>query len=186
MLLLLWFVLSIATVPLLGGRVGRLADLSFRSSYLLVATIALQVLIISVVPHWPAGPLAVAHVVSYVLAGAFIFRNVKVTGLWLIGIGGLSNMAAISANGGVMPASLGALRLSGLEAPSEFTNSTVIAAPKLSFLGDIFATPASWPISNTFSIGDIGIMLGAFLLIHSVCGSRLFRGPRRRARALPI
>jgi hypothetical protein len=51
--------------------------------------------------------------------------------------------------------------------------------PKLAFLGDAIATPGSLPVSNVYSVGDVLILLGAFLLLHFVCGSRLV--PRRWA-----
>ena len=34
-------------------------------------------------------------------------------------------------------------------------NSGVLAAPRLAFLGDVFAIPAGWPLANVFSIGDV-------------------------------
>jgi hypothetical protein len=42
-----------------------------------------------------------------------------------------------------------------------FQNSTALAAPRLAFLGDVFSLPASWPLSNVFSVGDILIALGS-------------------------
>ncbi len=52
---------------------------------------------------------------------------------------------------------------------------------KLQFLGDVFATPASLPLHNVFSIGDVILLVGVFVLVHVACGSRLV--PRRfRAR----
>jgi hypothetical protein len=43
----------------------------------------------------------------------------------------------------------------------------------------VFPTPASWPLHNVFSIGDIVLLIGVFVLVHAACGSRLF--PRRFA-----
>ena len=51
--------------------------------------------------------------------------------------------------------------------------------PKLLFLGDVFATPASLPLHNVFSIGDGILLLGVAVLVHVACGSRLV--PRRFA-----
>ena len=50
--------------------------------------------------------------------------------------------------------------------------------PKLSFLGDVFAVPASFPVHNVFSVGDVCIVIGAFVLLHTVCGSALVRSRR--------
>jgi hypothetical protein len=43
----------------------------------------------------------------------------------------------------------------------------------LSFLGDVFAVPASWPVSNVFSVGDVILVVAALLALHCLCGSRL-------------
>ena len=53
----------------------------------------------------------------------------------------------------------------------------VLENPKLQFLGDVFATPANWPVHNVFSIGDFILLIGVFVLVHSACGSRVI--PRR-------
>ena len=58
-----------------------------------------------------------------------------------------------------------------------FVNSGAVQNPHLLFLGDVFATPQSWPLYNVFSIGDIVIVLGVLTLLHAVSGSRLV--PRR-------
>ena len=44
---------------------------------------------------------------------------------------------------------------------------------RFQFLGDIFATPANWPLHNVFSIGDGILLVGVFVLVHVACGSRL-------------
>ena len=60
----------------------------------------------------------------------------------------------------------------------EFANSPDPRAPASSlFLGDVFATPASLPIHNVFSIGDGILLIGVLVLVHVACGSRLV--PRR-------
>jgi hypothetical protein len=54
-----------------------------------------------------------------------------------------------------------------------FVNSGVVEHPKLLFLGDVFATPRSWPMANVYSVGDFTILLGVVVLLHRVSGSRL-------------
>jgi hypothetical protein len=86
----------------------------------------------------------------------------------------------------VMPADPDALRAIGRSpASDEFINSTALADPKLAFLGDIIPTPASWPVSNVYSVGDLLILTGAFVLLHVACGSRAV--PRRfRREPVPV
>jgi Family of unknown function (DUF5317) len=155
-------------VPLLGGRLSALVELRFRRPWLLWAALALQVfLFMPGGPAWPA-----AHLFSYALAGVFVWHNRHIPYLWLPCLGGLLNLAAITANGGTMPARAAAEAAAGLTATGP-ANSSVVAHPHLAFLGDVFAIPASWPLHNVFSVGDVILVVGAGLLVHRVTGSRL-------------
>jgi hypothetical protein len=53
--------------------------------------------------------------------------------------------------------------------------------PHLLFLGDVFAIPESWPFSNVFSIGDMALVIGGAILIHTTCETRLTRAGRGRS-----
>jgi hypothetical protein len=73
-----------------------------------------------------------------------------------------------------MPADPDALEAAGVhQQAGDFANSTAVAHPHLSFLGDVFAVPASWPVSNVFSVGDVILVVAALLALHCLCGSRL-------------
>jgi hypothetical protein len=73
-----------------------------------------------------------------------------------------------------MPASPAALVAAGLPVDEPgFQNSTAVDDPRLAFLGDVFAIPASWPLSNVFSVGDVLIGVGLAWGVHRICGSRL-------------
>ena len=180
--------LALASVPLRGGRISALADVQFRSPWLALVAILLQIAVISILPGGSQGVHRGVHLVSYALIAAFVVANRRFPYLWLISLGGACNLLAIVANGGVMPASASALERAGIhQAPAEFANSTPVAGAHLSFLGDVFAVPGWLPISNVFSVGDVILLLGALLAFHRVCGSRPFRtpapvsGPRRSA-----
>src|SRR3954462_2784333 len=167
--------LCLASVPPAPGRVGALAELAFRRPWLLGLAIAVQILIVSIIPGdgSPAMHNAV-HVATYFLVGAFVVANRRIPWVWLVALGGALNFAAICANGGVMPADPDAVRAAGMVVdPAEFTNSGAVAHPHLQFLGDVFWLPSSWPVSNVFSVGDVLILLGALLAMHCVCASRL-------------
>ena len=73
-----------------------------------------------------------------------------------------------------MPASPSSLAAAGLpvDAPG-FHNSAALAHPRLAFLGDVFFIPASWPLSNVFSVGDVLIGAGLAWGLHRICRSRL-------------
>jgi MFS family permease len=173
-LLLAFLGLAIAAVPVARGRLGGIERLRFRRPWTVGLALAIQVVVISVL-RGPADPVHVGlHVCSYVLGAWFLFENRRIPGVWLMAAGAASNIVAIVANGGVMPAAPSALTTAGLPlAVSTFKNSAALAQPRLLFLGDVFAVPASWPLHNVFSIGDVLLALGAAMTIHAVCGSRL-------------
>jgi hypothetical protein len=174
MLIGLAFLLCLITVPLAGGRIAALALVRMRARSLLAAGLGLQVLIISVAPEGARELHNIAHFASYALVAGFIAANWSVPYVWLIALGGALNLAAITANDGVMPADPGALAAAGVAIdPQSFSNSTAVAEPALLLLGDILWVPASWPVSNVFSIGDVVIVAGAFLALHTITGSRL-------------
>ena len=179
--------LALITVPLAGGRLIRIADVSVRWGWAILIAIGLQIFVISFLPDRFGELPEWLHVLSYFFAALFILANIRVPGMFLIGLGGLSNLVAILANDGVMPASEAALRTAGIIQEAEgFANSAAVEDPKLLFLGDVFAIPDSVPIlDNVFSVGDILIAAGLFILIHGICGSRLVPARFRRSDALP-
>jgi hypothetical protein len=156
-----------------------------RATPLLMAGIGLQILIVSVVPGGSHALHAIAHVLSYALVGGFVVANRRIPFIWAMALGGTLNFIAIAANHGVMPASPRALATAGIvQDAADFSNSTAVASPQLSALGDVFAVPAAWPASNVFSVGDVLLLAGAFLCLHAICGSRLaLRRPGRTPRS---
>ena len=178
MILGLAYLLCLLSVPLARGRLGALAELQLRRPWLVLAAIAIQIAIISVVPGDVGALGEPLHMLSYLLLGAFAWSNRRIVGVPIVALGGFLNALAITANGGVMPADPDALAAAGKTVEAgEFINSTAVSDPKLAFLGDIIATPGSLPVANVYSVGDVLILLGAFVLVHVACGSRLV--PRR-------
>lgn len=178
MILGLAYLLVLASVPLARGRLGALADLPLRMPALALAAIGLQILVISVIPGGDQAIHTTLHLASYALLGAFAVANRRIVGVPVVALGGLSNFVAIAANGGVMPTHPDAVEaVASTAAEGEFINSRVIEDARLQFLGDVFATPTSLPLHNVFSIGDVILLIGVFVLVHAACGSRLV--PRR-------
>ena len=181
MLLVITALALVASVPLAGGRLGALAELRPRAVWAVLLAAAIQVGITQI-----AGGShelhVVLHVLSYVLDAYFLFANRRLAGVPLVGVGAALNLLAIVTNGGVMPADAAALRISGIASRPGFDNSAVLAHPHLAFLGDIIPVPGPWPIGNVLSVGDLIIFLGALVVLHVACGSRLTRlRPRRRS-----
>jgi hypothetical protein len=158
--------LAVSLVPLTGGRLSSLASLRFRTGRLLLVALAGQVVVMQVpgVPGWLA---SVVHLGSYAMAASFVALNRHVPGLWLLALGAGLNGVVIALNGGTLPASESAMRIAGLGAESGFANSAVLGDPVLPWFGDVFAVPASWPLANVFSVGDVLIVLGAAWVVHA-------------------
>ena len=166
-------VLSALAVPLSGGRLGALADLRLRRPWAIYVALGLAVLGVGL-PGLPDGLRSLLLVAAYPAGAVFLAANWRVPGVALAGLGAALNLLAIAANGGVMPASPSALAAAGLPVGQPgFQSSAALAEPRLAFLGDVFSIPASWPLSNVFSVGDLLIGAGLVWGLHRVCGSRL-------------
>jgi Family of unknown function (DUF5317) len=154
----------------LRSRLSRVATLRLRRMYLVWVALAVQILVISILPGGAHVALALANLLTYLAAGLFVWSNRKVPGVLLLGLGGGLNVLAMSLNGGTMPASTTALRASGWHpAPGHFANSAIVAHPKLAFLGDVFATPHWMPFHDVFSVGDLLIVVAIGVLVYRTC-----------------
>jgi Family of unknown function (DUF5317) len=173
-LLLVAVLLAVLTIPLARGRLSALAEVRLRLVPAILCALAIQVVIVSVLPEGSPVLHRVLHVGSYALAAAFLVANRRIEGMWIIGLGASLNLIAILANNGVMPASRSAIRTAGLATKTDgFMNSAAVAHPRLLPLGDILAVPKQWPLHNVFSVGDVCIAIGAVIAIHTLSGSRL-------------
>lgn len=150
---------------LLGGRLDGLARLRVRWAPIALAALAVQLVLFS--PLGGALPDAggrAVYVASTAAVLLVVLANLRLAGAPVLALGAAANLAAIVANGGVMPADPAALEAAGitLDAPS---NSAVVADPPLRPLTDIFHLPAAMPLANVFSVGDVLIALGVAIAI---------------------
>jgi hypothetical protein len=160
-------VLAVVTVPLSGGRWSNLAAFRPRGSWLLWLALAVQVVQFSFFDLGRVDELV--HVGTYLLAAAFLAVNWRVPVVWLVALGGLSNGLTIALNHGTLPARAAALREAGLQVKrTDFVNSGVMAHARLPWLGDVFAVPKAVPLANVFSVGDVILVVGAFVVVHGL------------------
>ena len=151
---------------LLGGRLERLAALRFEWAWLAVAGLVVQVVLFSPAIAGVVGDAGPAiYLASTAAVLVAVLRNWRIRGVALIALGAASNLLAIAANGGVMPASPEAVAALGSEAGPGFSNSVVMTDPVLRPLTDVFALPTWVPFANVFSVGDVLIGLGVAVVI---------------------
>jgi hypothetical protein len=166
MFILYGLLLGLIVGLLLRGRVAGLAELRFRWAALAVLGLSVQLVLFSESVAAQVGslgpPLYVASTALVLLA---VLRNLRITGMLLVALGAVCNLAAIVANGGYMPTTRGALAVLGAAEGTTYSNSTVMAAPSLPFLTDIFAMPPAMPFANVFSVGDVLIGLGVVVVV---------------------
>jgi hypothetical protein len=164
---------------LLGGRLDRLADLRFHWAWLAIAGLFVQVLLFSPLFERVGDLGPPIYVVSTAAVLVAVLRNWRLPGLAIVALGAASNLLAITANGGVMPASPEAAASLGSDAGAGFSNSVVMIDPALWPLTDIFALPNWLPAANVFSIGDVLIGVGVAAVI--ALGMRGRRAPTEPA-----
>ncbi len=172
--------LGLAAGILLGGRIEGLAAVRVRWSRIALIALLVQVALFSAPVASVVGDAgAFVYVGSSAVVLGVVLRNVRLPGLPIVALGATSNLAAISANGGWMPASPDAMRAVGATLGPDYSNSREIAAPALAVLTDTFALPSWLPLTNVFSVGDVLIGLGiAVAILVLMRRARQQPGPR--------
>jgi Family of unknown function (DUF5317) len=167
MILIVLALLCLASVPLTGGSLSRLASIRVRGTWVPVVALAIQVLITTVIRDGHEELHKAVHIATYVLIGVFLWSNRRLPGVKVIGLGAFLNALVITVNGGQMAASRAAERLAGLHLGAGFENSAPLAHPHLLWLGDVIPWPG--PLPNVLSVGDCLIYIGTLILLHRLC-----------------
>ena len=166
-----------------GGRVGRIAQLRLRALWLFFLAFGIQVVAFpfAFLP-WTTGEDAakVLWLVSYGCLLVAAVLNRRIVGAQIVALGMALNLVAILSNGGRMPATPEAMAGAGLDF-DVMHNSVAAADPNVPWLVDRFAAPGWLPLTNVFSVGDVVIAIGAFVLVFAATGARLPGLPPRRS-----
>lgn len=186
MVLLDFVVLGAVAGLCLGGRLSAIGRVRIRSIVLLYAALALQVVAypFGMIPWRTGDGLArVLWLVSYGLLFGAAVRNFSIRGIPLVACGMASNVVAILANGGHMPALPTAIANANGDFQHVHANSISKLDPHLPWLVDRWAVPSWLPFGNVFSLGDVLIAVGGFVFVVAAMKPRAHS---RLARALPI
>ncbi len=155
-----------------GGKLSQLGELPLREFWLVPLALLIQsgvywvaVRGIGLGPSWFS---PVLDTVSYFLLLFFTLRNRSLLGMRWITLGIFLNTIVISLNGGLMPVdpsflpeTIRATLLAG-----QGTHGLMTATTHLSFLADLFYLDIPVLQKQVFSVGDIVIDIGCFLLVH--------------------
>lgn len=172
--------LGLMVGTLAGGRLSRLLALELRVPWLVLIALGIQLLIYPFFTDEPVVPYGTTllHGISYGLVFLWLVLNLRTRPLWALGGGAVLNLATVWLNGGAMPVSLNALRLSGLSEVAavlvtgeRYGNVVAMsAATRLNVLGDWIPLPPWLPFARPLSVGDALVMAGLVWLL--VCGMR--------------
>jgi hypothetical protein len=182
MILIVSIAVSMAVALLRGGRFSSLLRLPLRWGVLAVAAFTLQAFFIYQAPArkvlgtW--GWQELLFMGSYVLLLAAVWANRQLPGVRWIGAGLLLNLVVMVANGGWMPITPEALTQVGhtnlvpsLAPGTRVASSKSILLPRqetnLWFLSDVLVVARPFPVPSVFSVGDVLIAVGVFLLVQN-------------------
>ena len=119
---------------------------------------------------------SVLWVASYGLLVVAALLNRRITGVPVVATGML-NLAAILANGGTMPVGYEAMHAAGRVSETRELDGDVGAEPALARRP--LGRPDWLPLANVFSVGDVVIAVGAFVIVLAGMGVRVRRDMRR-------
>lgn len=154
---------------LLGLLVGRdwrrLAKIQVRLMPVLVVSLALR----AAAPILSGAGLGLwTYLASIAGTGLVSVANYRLPGMALIAIGSSSNLVVGIANGG-MPVDLEAVARVGGTMPNDALHVPLTDAAKFAILADILAVGA---VRGVYSVGDVLIAIGAFLLTFTALARR--------------
>ena len=174
MLLIIGLLAGLAVGLLRGGSLFRLGEL--RGIWLAVLSIALDT-VLKRMPTVELLPKALLTTGCYLCVLLFVLGNRRnAAATWMLSAGTLCNYAVKAANAFRMPVSVRALSVyagitdAGVRAsrPDYFIAEN---GAKLLPLGDVLYIPFPWQ-KAFYSVGDVLIAAGVFLLVAAVMGTR--------------
>jgi uncharacterized protein DUF5317 len=168
---------ALVVVLVTRGSLSQLFRLPIQSIWMVLVALAIQILLAFVdIPASRLDDLGFGLVMfSYAFLLAFCFVNLRISMMWVIGVGIALNALVIGLNQGMPTRDNEVTTRSGrtIEEPIERTakHRPESGDDLLPFLGDRLQVP--YPIDEVISIGDVVIGLGIILVCYQ--GSRVRR-----------
>lgn len=180
MILVAAIIVSLLIGVLRGGKLSRLSRIELRSAWLIPLAFLMQVFVVFIPGGKTTGlsdPAALLVLTSYMVLMVAVLINRRLPGMALIGMGLLLNFAVIAANGGFMPIEPDVVQVLGhgdrvqaLESGYRVYQAKDVILTReetrLWFLSDIFVIPPPFFLSTAFSLGDVLLVSGIFVLIQ--------------------
>jgi hypothetical protein len=176
---------ALVVVLVTRGSFSQLFRLPIQSVWMVLVALAIQILLAFVdIPAARLDDLGFGLVMaSYAFLLAFCFVNLRISMMWVIGVGIALNALVIGLNQGMPTRDNEVTTRSGrtIEQPIERTakHRPESGDDLLPFLGDRLQVPA--PIDEVISIGDVVIGLGIILVCYQGSRARRRRSSRPRS-----
>ena len=174
-----------------GQTFSLLADIPLRSAWLVIPALAMQYPLLRA-PFGPTQQMGIQQAVfllSHLLLLVFVWRNRRLVGIQIVGLGILCNLVVILVNGGFMPitpetlvrinpgTTLGinpgtTLGIWELGFHYGFSKDVILlrGATNLWPLSDVLVLPPPFPWPTAFSLGDLLIAAGIVVLLQGPIG----------------
>lgn len=155
-----------------GGKLRNLAEMALKSVWLVILAFAIQTgVYLTAVKGVGLGPAwlpPILHTGSYFLLLVFVLRNFHVPGVRILGLGILLNALVIGLNGGLMPVDSTYLPDESRNAllAGQGTHGLLTEDSVLGFLADRLFLSVPGLGRQLFSIGDVFIDIGTFILVY--------------------
>ena len=175
-------VISLLTAKVRKGRFENFYNFNIRAGYLFIIGLLIQSLpiLFEIIKIHQIGDkyFFYIHLLSYVLIFITLIMNFSELSFKFIFLGTFLNFVAIFTNGGYMPVSMSSIIATGYKKISKITNQIdykhilMTTGTNLKALADIIPSPKLYPFRQILSIGDLFIMVGAFILIQNLMVKR--------------
>jgi hypothetical protein len=143
----------------LGAAIGRDWRRLGALHILWLPVLAVALAARALAPFVPAAGMPL-YLLAIGLTGIVAAVNWRLPGAALIAVGSLLNLLVVAANGG-MPVDTSSLEAAGGRSPQDSLHVPLAAATILGALADVIVIA---PLRAAYSIGDVAIAVGGFLL----------------------